>query len=145
MAYKARRKLLRAIGAIGFWGGAIFLLLDVTTPFPTPVRGAYATWWLLVVAAGAVLWVLSRRLPTLELIDLAEQHNGQLTIPTVMQDLSLPTSMAIAALEGVVGDELASETQIDKQRVWTFHGIEISTPTQSPPITPVGRANANNN
>jgi hypothetical protein len=52
-----------------------------------------------------------------------------------MQELSLPTSMAIAGLEGVVGDGLASETQVDKQRIWTFHGVEIGKPKRPPTIT----------
>ena len=144
MAFKARRKLLRMIGAIGFWGGAIFLLLDVTTSFPTPVRGAYATWWLLVVGAGAVIWVLSRKLPTVELIDLAQRHNGRLSIPTVMQELSLPSSMAAAALEGMVSDDLAGETQVDEQRIWTFHGIDKNASVQSP-APHLRQPNANDN
>jgi len=136
IAFRARRKLLRTIGSAGFWGGAIFLLLDVTTPFPTPVRGAYAIWWLLVVAAGAVVWVLSRRLPALELIDLAEMHEGRLTIPTVMQELGIPLSMAAAALKAMADDDLADETRDDKQRVWTFHGID-KTPFEQQTIVPV--------
>lgn len=141
-AYKAKRKLLRMTGAIGFWGGALFLLLDVTTPFPTPVRGAYAMWWLLVVAAGAVIWMLSRKLPNLEIIDLAEMHNGELSIPTVMQDLRLPTSMAAAALDAMVADDLASETQVGKRRIWVFHGIDDNTP---PPLKTIQSSHANNN
>jgi hypothetical protein len=126
-AFKARRKLLRTTGGLGFWGGVLFLLLDVTTPFPTPVRGAYATWWLLVVAGGAVFWALSRRLPNLELIDLAEMHDGELSIPIVMQKLSLPPSMAAASLEAIVDDDLASEKQVSGQRVWIFPGVEKDT------------------
>ena len=141
-AYKAKRKLLRMTGAIGFWGGALFLLLDVTTPFPTPARGAYAMWWLLVVAAGAVIWVLSRKLPNLEIIDLAEMHNGELSIPTVMQELSLPPSMAATALEALAGDDLARETQVGKQRIWVFHGIDNDTP---PPLKTVQDTSVNNN
>jgi hypothetical protein len=143
IAFKARRKLLRSIGGLAFWGGAIFLLLDVTTPFPTPVRGAYASWWLLVVAAGAVVWVLSRKLPSLELLDLAEMHNGELSIPTVMQELSLPQSMAAAALEAIAEEDLASEKQSGKQRIWTFHGIDNDN-DNSPTIT-INQSNPNNN
>ena len=124
MAYKAKRRLLRTAGALGFWGGALFLLLDMTTPFPTPVRGGYAMWWLLVVAAGGVFWVLSRKLPNLELIDLADVYNGELSIPTVMQELSLPLSMATAALEGMAGDDLAGEIHSGRQRIWVFYGID---------------------
>jgi hypothetical protein len=142
MAFKAKRKVLRMTGAIGFWGGSLFLLLDVTTPFPTPVRGAYAMWWLLVVALGAVLWILSRRLPNLELIDLAEMHNGELSIPTVMQEMSLPLSMATAALEQIGDDDLADEKQVGKQRIWVFHGVDND---KHPPVNIIPDANANNN
>ena len=124
VAYKAKRRLLRTMGALGFWGGALFLLLDMTTPFPTPVRGGYAMWWLLVVIAGAVFWVLSRKLPNLELIDLADVYNGELSIPTVMQELGLPLSMATAALEGMAADDLAGEIHAGRQRIWVFYGID---------------------
>jgi hypothetical protein len=141
-AFKARRKLLRTLGGLGFWGGAATLLMDVTTPFPTPVRGAYAMWWLLVVAAGAVVWIVSRKLPSLELIDLAEFHNGELSIPTVMQELSLPQSMAAAALDAMVSDDLASEAQSENQRIWIFPG---SDDNDAPAAIPPRHNHANNN
>ncbi len=142
IAYKAKRKLLRMIGALGFWGGALLLLLDVTTPFPTPIRGGYAMWWLLVVAGGAVVWVLSRRLPNVELIDLAEMHNGELSIPTVMQEMSLPASMALAALEAIADEDLASEQQVGKQRIWTFPGVDDE---DAPSIKTIIENHAQNN
>lgn len=124
LAYKAKRKLLGMIGALGFWGGALLLLLDMTTSFPTPARGAYAMWWLLVVALAVVFWVLSRKLPNLELIDLADEYKGELTISLVMQEMSLPVSMATAALEAMSSDDLAGEIQLGKQRVWVFYNMD---------------------
>ena len=76
VAFKKGRRRKRLCGTIVFWGGLALLILDMMTTFPTPVRGQYAVWWLLVVALGAVLWMTAKRLPLEETIEVAKYCRG---------------------------------------------------------------------
>ncbi len=93
-AYKRRRDFERRLGILGFWGGLLCLLLDMATPFPTPVRGAMTLWWLLIIGAGVIFWILSKRYPEKEILELAKQHNGELTVPDVTGALGVDAEFA---------------------------------------------------
>jgi len=108
------------IGGIGFWGGALFLLIDMCTPFPTPARGAYAMWWLLVIGTAGAGWLFSRRLPVEETLALAEEHGGELTIPVVSRELGLPVGMATRTLEATCECAEAEVVETGRSRTWFF-------------------------
>ncbi|MBN1671144.1 MAG: hypothetical protein JXR37_08940 [Kiritimatiellae bacterium] len=118
--YRSKRFLQEKLGALGFWGGALLLLVDMTTPFPTPVRGAYAMWWLLVVGAGGAAWILSRRIPVEETLQLAEESGGALTIPVVSRELGLPVKMASCTLRAMCDCGEAEEVETGQSRTWFF-------------------------
>ena len=118
--YKGKRLLHEKLGVLGFWGGAMLLLVDMTTPFPTPARGAYAMWWLLVVLAAGAMWLRSRRLPVEETLRLAEQHGGELTVPIVSRELGLSVEMADKTLEAVVAYGEAEEIETGQSCTWFF-------------------------
>jgi hypothetical protein len=120
VAYKAKRKRNEKLGLIGIWGGALMLLVDMSTSFPTPARGALAMWWLLVVGAGCASWVLSRKLPIEESIRLADEHDGELTVPNMTMELGLPVSMADKTLQSLCDCGQAMAIHTGHRSTWFF-------------------------
>jgi len=118
--YKAKRKMQEKISLLAVWGGALFLLVDMSTSFPTPARGAYAMWWLLVIGAGGVGWVQSRKLPVEQAIALADEHGGELTIPTMTMELGLPVTMAEKTLNALCECEQAMAIHTGQRSTWLF-------------------------
>ena len=97
---KGRRRK-RLAGIILFWGGLALLVLDMTTSFPTPVRGQYAAWWLPVMAAGTGLWLLAKRLPLEEAIIVAKYCRGELTVTDLTGELNVTIGTAERILEAL--------------------------------------------
>ena len=65
---------------IGRWGMVAcicLLILDMWTPFPTPMRGAYAGYWLLGIIGAYCVLLSSRRLPIDVAINALRSRNYQ--------------------------------------------------------------------
>jgi len=69
---------------------ALFVL-DATTPFPTPMRGAFAGEWLLGAIAAFGVWLWARRLPIGPALDLLQSrdHKGRIDIHTLGEKLKI--------------------------------------------------------
>ena len=89
-AFVASRRRIKRLGWIALYGGLICLILDVTTPFPTPVRGELALGlWIPVMLLGIVLLIIGHRLPLRETLLLADRHGGVLDVPTIVREFAV--------------------------------------------------------
>ena len=126
--YRQKRKSYLRLSALGVWGGLLLLLLDMTTPFPTPARGAFAMWWLLVIGAGAVMWVMLRRLPLEATLQLAEVSKGVLTVPAVSRAMGLPLDMAETTLDALCECDQAEKVNTGRSTAWIFMNTNHGNP-----------------
>ncbi len=117
-----RRKRLAGIGM--FWGGLAMLMLDMTTSFPTRVHGAYASWWVLVIAAGAVVWIASKRLPLEQTIEVAKYCYGELRVTDLTAELNVTIDTAERILRKLEKKGYARAEDRDEVRVWVFPDIQ---------------------
>ena len=127
---KGRRRKLLA-GIVLFWGGLALLVLDMTTSFPTPVRGQYAAWWLLVVAAGTGLWLSAKRLPLEETIEGAKYCRGELTVTDLTSELNVTIGTAERILEGLARKGYARLEQRGEMQVWVLPEVKASLAARS--------------
>ena len=118
--FRKKRKRKQKWGLILFWGGLLMLLLDITTPFPTPVRGAFALWWLIAVAAGAFVYMQSRRLLVEETVILAGNHDGEWKITDEVSELNISLGTASRILYSLERAEMACLEQRGDIHVWVF-------------------------
>jgi hypothetical protein len=125
-AFKRRRRRQRLIGTALFWIGLALLAVDMTTTFPTPLRGQYATWWLLVAGAGAGLWMHSKRLPLEETIELARQWNGELKVTDVTSELNVTLETAERALAKLVRRGYSRRIDAGDTRVYIFPDVKAA-------------------
>ena len=120
-AYRVSHRFQAKLGGLGFWAAWILFLVDMTTPFPTPARGAFAMWWLLVIGLAAIVWVRTRRLPLEECVLLAEDEGGELTVPVTARRLGLGLGMAEKTLAALVEVGEAEEVDTGHARTWFFY------------------------
>ena len=123
IAFKRGRRRKRIGGIVLFWGGLAMLMLDMATSFPTPMRGQFAAWWLIVIAAGAAFWITATRLPLEETIEVAKYCRGELKVTDLTSELDVTIDTAeriLVALErkGYARMEARGETH-----VWVFPDI----------------------
>ena len=122
--FRKGRRRKRLAGILLFWGGLALLLLDMTTTFPTPVRGQYATWWVLVVAAGMGLWLSAKRLPLEETIEVAKYCRGELTVTDLTSELNVTIGTAERILEALARKGYAKLEQRGETRVWVLPEVK---------------------
>ena len=129
--FKRKRTTRRVCGALLFWLGLLALLADMTTEFPTPARGQYALWWLIVVAFGAYVWISSRRLPLEEVIEVARQpmYFGELRVTEVTSEFNVSLETAERILIALVKKGYARIEDRGETRVWVFPEIKDAGPT----------------
>jgi hypothetical protein len=125
-AFKKGRRRKRRAGVVLFWGGLGMLVLDMTTTFPTPVLGQYAAWWLLVVAAGAGLWLSAKRLPLEETIEVAKYCRGELTVTDLTSELNVTIGTAERILQALARKGYAKLEQRGESRVWVLPEVKAS-------------------
>lgn len=106
-------------------------MLDMTTSFPTPVRGQYAAWWLLVVAAGTGLWLSAKRLPLEETIEVAKYCRGELTVTDLTSELNLTIGTAERILEALARKGYAKLEQRGEMQVWVLPEVKASLTARS--------------
>jgi hypothetical protein len=97
--FRKGRHIKRLIGLIGFWGGLAFMFCDMFTNFPTPERGIYTTYWLVVIAIGGGFWLSSRKYPLSEALIIGNEKKGFLTTLDVVQGLGVTPNTAEAILQ----------------------------------------------
>ena len=117
-----RRRRLAGIGM--FWGGLAMLMIDMTTSFPTPLRGKFAAWWLVVIAAGAVVWIGSKRLPLEQAIEVAKYCHGELRVTDLTAELNVTIDTAERILRKLEKKGYARTEDRDEVRVWVFPDIQ---------------------
>ena len=122
--FKRSRKRKRILGVALFWGALALLLLDMTTPFQSPVQGQYAVWWLIVVAFGAAMWIASRRLPLEETIEVSKYCHGELKVTDLTSELKVTIDTAERILAALARKGYAKVEQRDQTRVWVFPEIK---------------------
>ncbi len=129
-AFKAKRLRQRLIGAIMFWGGLLFLMADVTTNFPTPMKGQYALWWLAVVGFGAWSWIRSKRLPLEETIEIARQPSyfGEMRITELTSELNVSLETAEEILTALTRKGFARMEDRGEICVWVFPEVKSAGP-----------------
>ena len=126
--FKAKRALNNKLGLIMFWGGLLMLLVDMTTAFPTPARGQYALWWLIIVAVGSYFWFESKKLPLEETLEIAAKYRGVLRIPQVVSELEVTIETAERILDALAKRKRAAPEKRPKdpkgyEAVWIFHDL----------------------
>jgi len=95
----ARRIRRRSILAgLFFFGSAAMLIVDFTTSLPTQVEGEFAFLWLFGLAIGAFFYFLSMELPKKEILQLAETHNGLLSLSEISTALAIDPQTALRTL-----------------------------------------------
>jgi hypothetical protein len=128
--FRRKRALRRVWGGLLFWMGLLMLLADMTSEFPTPVRGAYALWWLILVAFGAYFWVSSRRLPLEETIQLAREpiYFGELRVTELTGELNISLETAERIFGALVRKGYARAEDRGDTRVWVFPDVKAAGP-----------------
>lgn len=131
IAFKKSRRRKRLWGIVLVWGGLALLILDMMTTFPTPVRGQYAVWWLLVVALGAALWMTAKRLPLEETIEVAKYCRGELKVTDLTSELNVTLDTAERILMALTRKGYAKIEDRGDTRVWLFPDVKASMSGQS--------------
>ncbi len=126
IAFKKSRRRNRLYGIVLFWGGLALLILDMMTSFPTPVRGHYAVWWVLVVALGAALWMTSKRLPLEETIEVSKYCRGELKVTDLTSELNVTLDTAERVLKALTRKGYAKIEDRGDARVWVFPEVQAS-------------------
>lgn len=131
IAFKKNRRQQRLCGIVLFWGSLAMLILDMMTSFPTPVRGQYAVWWVLVVALGAALWMKSKRLPLEETIEIAKYCHAELKVTDLTSELNVTLDTAERILMALARKGYAKIEDRGETRVWVFPDLKASMSGQS--------------
>ena len=126
IAFKNSRRRKRLYGIVLFWGGLAVLILDMLTSFPTPVRGQYAVWWVLVVALGAALWMTSKRLPLEEAIEVSKYCHGELKVTDLTSELNVTLDTSERILTALGRKGYAKIEDRAGTRVWVFPDVKAS-------------------
>ena len=129
--FKKGRRRKRLAGTVLFWSGLGLLALDMTTSFPTPLRGQYAAWWLLVVAAGTGLWLSAKRLPLEETIEVAKYCRGELTVTDLTGELNVTIATAEGILEALARKGYAKLERRGETQVWVLPEVKASLAARS--------------
>ena len=129
--FRKGRRRKRLAGMALFWGGLALLVLDMTTSFPTPMRGQYAASWLVVVATGTGLWISAKRLPLEETIEVAKYCRGELTVTDLTSELNVTIGTAERILEALARKGYAKSEQRGEIRVWVLPEVKASLTARS--------------
>lgn len=119
--FRKKRKFKYKLGFALFLGGLICLILDCTTSFPTPIRGAYVyTWWVPIMTVGGIFYYLSKRLPLEEAIGIAKKHGNELTVIDLVGEMSVTLNTAEATLRKLQRKGYAKPQKRGQEIVWVF-------------------------
>lgn len=124
--FKKQRRIKRLSGILLFWGALAIFILDATTTFPTPIRGKYAVGWLIIVAIGAVLWIISKRLPLEQTIEVSKYCHGELKVTDITSELNVTIGTAERILGALERKGYAKPEDRGDVRVWIFPEVKVS-------------------
>ena len=124
--FKRNRRRKRIAGVSLFWGALAMLLLDATTNFPTPVHGKYASWWLIVAAVGAGLWIASKRLPLEQTFEISKYCRGELKVSDLTSELNVTIETAERIFAALERKGYAKLETRDDVHVWIFPEIKAA-------------------
>jgi len=104
------------------------LILDLSTPFPTPVRGQFVLFlWVPILILGMTLYLMSRRLPLRETIRISHKpaYAGELRISDVAIELDVTSSTAEKIMErleqkGIAKQQIQTDERGTTVRLWIF-------------------------
>lgn len=104
-----------------FFGGAFMMAVDFTTRFPTAEKGEFAVFWAFAMAVGVFFWFRSMELPMKEIMQLAEQHDGLLTVTEIATAMSISPDLVMRTLRHLQARGLArvSLRELDRN-LWEF-------------------------
>ena len=109
------------IAATLFFGGALMLVVDYTTKIPTAEKGEFAFVWLFAMGVGGFFYYLSMELPTKEVMQIAEEHKGLVTVGEVSTALGINPDVALRTLYRLQRLGLASPRWEELQKnLWEF-------------------------
>jgi len=124
--FRKNRRRKRMAGIVLFWGGLAMLVVDMTTNFPTPVHGAYAAWWVLVIVGGAVLWLAAKRLPLEQTIEVSKYCHGELRVTDLTAELNVTIDTAERILQKLERKGYARSEDRGDVRVWVFPDVQAA-------------------
>lgn len=122
--FRRGRRRMRILGKVLFWGGLALVLLDMSTPFPTPMRGQYAVWWLIVVAAGVGFWLSAKRLPLEQTLEVAKYCHGELKVTDLTSELNVTLGTAEKILAALSRKGYARKEDRGETQVWVFPDVK---------------------
>ncbi|MGN6371284.1 MAG: hypothetical protein ACTHN5_23770 [Phycisphaerae bacterium] len=104
-----------------FFGGALMLVVDFTTKIPTAEKGEFAFLWLFLMGLGAFFYYLSMELPTREILQVAKDNNGLITLGELSTALDIKPDLALHALKHLQRLGLAEPRWEELQKnLWQF-------------------------
>jgi hypothetical protein len=97
------------------------MALDFTTKLPTVEKGEFAILWAFAMAVGVFFWFRSMELPMKEIMQLAEQHDGLLTVTEIATAMSISPDVVVRTLRQLQARGLArvSLRSLDRN-LWEF-------------------------
>ena len=130
LRFKRKRATQRRIGAVAFWGGLFLLVADMTTSFPTPVRGQYGLLWLAPVLTGGWMWFASKRLPLEETVEIARDPSyfGELRVTELTGELNVSLDTAERILTVLERKGYARREDRGEISVWVFPEVKDAGP-----------------
>jgi len=119
---RVRRRL--TIAGTLFIGGALLLVVDYTTQWPTAEKGEFAAVWLFAMAVGAYFYVRSMELPVKEIMQLAETKGGVLTLSEICTAVSVNPDVALKTLGYLQRLNVAAPRWEELQKnLWEFPDV----------------------
>jgi hypothetical protein len=95
-ARRIRRR--RILAGVLFFGGAGLMTVSLFTRLPVMVKGEFAAVWLFVMGIGGYFYFRSMELPVKEIMQLAEDKGGVLTLSEICTALGVDPDVALRAL-----------------------------------------------
>lgn len=121
LEFSRRVRKRTRLAAMFFFGGALMLLVDFTTRFPTAQKGEFAVVWIAAMVVGAVAYCRSLELPVREIMQLASSHEGILTLTEISTQLEISPDLAMRTLRYLQQRNLARPSlQMVEKNLWEF-------------------------
>lgn len=119
--FSRRVKRSSILSGVLFFGGALMMAVDFTTRFPTTEKGEFAVLWAFAMVVGVFFWFRSMELPMKEIMQLAEQHDGLLTVTEIATAMDISPDLVMRALRHLQARGLArvSLRELDRN-LWEF-------------------------
>jgi hypothetical protein len=123
LEFQRSRKAKRGWGISLFWSAFILTVIDLTLAFPTPNRGRFIPFALILAGIGAVLYILSKKLPLEEVLligsDKTKYPDG-IMISDLVSELRITTENAEEILTALEKKGFATVKKVKGSRIWTF-------------------------